>query len=73
MDLHRDQVTACIASGPFDGNGSFSEEIIAMAKGKLRNKIGLLVKAMDGMVTDPYMFLLKMRLRASQVHLDPDR
>ena len=36
------------------------EEIESMTKGKLRNKIGLLIKAMDGRVTDHHRFLLKM-------------
>jgi transposase len=36
------------------------EEIKSMTKGRLRNKIGLLVKAMDGRVTDHHRFLLKM-------------
>ncbi len=36
------------------------DEIKAMTKGKLRNKVGLLVKAMDGRVTDHHRFLLKM-------------
>jgi transposase len=36
------------------------DEIKSMTKGKLRNKIGLLVKAMDGRVTDHHRFLLKM-------------
>ena len=38
------------------------DEIKSMTKGKLRNKIGLLVKAMDGRVTDHHRFLLKMHL-----------
>ena len=36
------------------------DEIKSMTKGKLRNKIGLLIKAMDGRVTDHHRFLLKM-------------
>jgi len=36
------------------------DEIKSMTKGRLRNKIGLLVKAMDGRVTDHHRFLLKM-------------
>jgi transposase len=37
-------------------------DIEALAKGKLRNKIDLLIKAMDGNVTDHHRFLLKMHL-----------
>lgn len=36
------------------------DEIKSMTKGRLRNKIGLLIKAMDGRVTDHHRFLLKM-------------
>lgn len=36
------------------------DEIKSMTKGKLRKKIGLLIKAMDGRVTDHHRFLLKM-------------
>lgn len=36
------------------------DEIKSMTKGRLRNKIGLLIKAMDGKVTDHHRFLLKM-------------
>ncbi len=39
------------------------DEIKSMTKGKLRNKIGLLVKAMDGRVTDHHRFLLKMHFK----------
>ena len=36
------------------------DEIRSLAKGRLRNKIDLLIKAMDGNVTDHHRFLLKM-------------
>lgn len=36
------------------------DEIKSMTKGRLRNKIGLLIKAMDGRITDHHRFLLKM-------------
>ena len=36
------------------------EEIKSMAKGRLRNKIDLLIKALDGNLTDHHRFLLKM-------------
>ena len=41
-------------------DGPSPEEIKSMTKGKLRNKIELLTKAMDGRVTDHHRFLLKM-------------
>jgi len=36
------------------------DEIKSMTKGRLRNKIGFLIKAMDGRVTNHHRFLLKM-------------
>jgi transposase len=36
------------------------EEIKSMAKGRLRNKIDILIKALDGNLTDHHRFLLKM-------------
>ncbi|KAF5416208.1 MAG: hypothetical protein C5S48_03605 [Candidatus Methanogaster sp.] len=38
------------------------DEIESTTKGKLRTKIGLLIKAMDGRVTDHHRFLLKMHV-----------
>lgn len=42
------------------------EEIKSMTKGKLMKKIGLLIKALDGKVTDHHRFLLKLHFE----HID---
>ena len=42
------------------------EEVKSMTKGKLMKKIGLLIKALDGKVTDHHRFLLKMHFE----HID---
>ena len=42
------------------------DEIKSMTKGKLMKKIGLLIKALDGKVTDHHRFLLKMHFE----HID---
>jgi transposase len=54
------------------------EEIESLAKGKLRNKIDDIMKAVDGRITDNHRFLLKMHFEhidflASQIsHIDTD-
>jgi transposase len=54
------------------------ENIESLAKGKLRNKIDLLLKAVDGRITDNHRFLLEMHFKhidflAGQIsHIDAD-